>query len=44
MTIIAFWMTLETVDATFTTASDVTFSSRTPSTAARYPTDFRFTH
>lgn len=44
MAVIAFWMAFETVDTAFATASDVTFSSRTPSTATRNPTDFRFAH
>lgn len=44
MAVIAFGMTFKAVDATLATACDVAFSSRTPSTAARYPTDFRFAH
>lgn len=44
MAVIALGMTFEAVDTTFATARDVTFSSRTPSAAARHPTDFRFAH
>lgn len=44
MAVIAFWMTFEAVDATFATACGVSFPSRTPSTSARNPTDFRFAH
>lgn len=44
MAIVAFWMALDTIDATFTARTCVTLSVGSPSYATRYPAYFCFAH